>query len=157
MMEKFVDPVLEATRNVFVTMAQFEPRVGPMELKTDTLARGDVTGLIGVEGGGVHGSLAITFPKDVILDLMHRILSMDSTTIDEQALDLTGEISNMVLGGAKSLLEHQGYDLGLTLPKVLSGKDHNVNHLCQGTTLILPLFTPTSTFYVEVCFVEPQD
>ncbi len=157
MTNKLVDPVLEATRNVFVTMARLEPRVGTAEIKTDVRARGDVTGLIGIEGIGIKGSMAITFPEAVILDLTQRMLQMEVDTIDDMVRDLAGELSNMVLGGAKCLLETQGYDLGLTLPKVLYGKDHTVDHLLHSPTLLLPLTTPSGTFYIEICFSEFHD
>ncbi len=152
MSDRIVEPVLQVTRNVFATMADFEPLAGQPQLKTDQLARGDVTGLIGLEGKGMRGSLAITFPAAVIFDITQRMLRTEVDSIDEVVRDLTGELSNMLLGGVKSLLEHQGYDLGLSLPTVLSGKDHTVSHFSSAPTLLIPLTAPGGTFYIELSF-----
>lgn len=151
---KIVEPVLQAARNVFALMADLEPEAGMPQTKTDAVARGDVTGLIGLRGDRLHGSMAITFPAAVIFDLTQRMLRLDVDSIDDVVRDLAGEISNMVLGGAKSLLEGQGYNLGLTLPTVLSGKDHTVAHFSDAPIVLIPLTTPSGTFYIELCFNE---
>ncbi|HEB59544.1 MAG TPA: chemotaxis protein CheX [Gammaproteobacteria bacterium] len=151
---KYINPVLTSMVNVLSTMAQLESTPGKPSLKQDTRALGVVTSIIGLEGPQARGSLAISFPKPVILDIVRRMLEMDTDGTDETACDLTGEISNMVMGGAKVLLEEEGYDFGLTIPTVQSGADHVIEHTVEGPTILLPFSTSAGEFYVELRFVE---
>jgi len=151
---KFINPVLSSVVNVLTTMAQLESKPGKPSIKTDEVALGVVTGVISMEGELARGSLAISFPKPVILEIVKRMLHMESTEVDEMALDLTGELANMVMGGAKGILHEEGYDFGLSLPDVLSGENHIVKHPFTGPKIILPLLTDPGEFFIEICFEE---
>jgi len=133
-------------------MASLEPTVGKPRLKDGKTALGNVTGVISMEGEHAKGSLAITFTKPVILELVKRMLREEKTEIDDMAKDLTGEISNMALGSAKSEFEQNGLDFTMTLPSVLSGKNHLIEHKYTGPTVLLPFSTDAGDFYVEICF-----
>ena len=151
---KFINPVLDSMVNVLSTMAQIESEPGKPLLKTDDVARGAVTGLIALEGKQVRGSMAISFPQTVIVDIVQRMLGEEITEVDDTARDLTGEITNMVLGGAKNLFEQAGYDFGLSHPNVLVGIKHVVEHPYHGPIILLPFHTAAGEFYVEICFEE---
>lgn len=151
---KYINPVLTSMVNVLSTMAQLEPTPGKPSIKRDARALGVVTSTIGLEGPQAQGSLAISFPRPVILAIVERMLEMETDGTDETARDLTGEISNMVMGGAKVLLEEQGYDFGLTIPSVQAGDDHVVKHTVEGPTILLPFGTSAGEFYVELRFIE---
>ncbi len=151
---RFINPVLSSVVNVLTTMAQLEVKPGKPLLKTDDVALGIVTGVITMEGEQAKGSLAISFSKSVILEIVKRMLRMEPTEVDEMALDLTGEMANMVMGGAKGILQEEGYEFGMSLPEVLSGEDHIIKHPYTGPKIILPLQTDSGEFYIEICFEE---
>ncbi|MCK5454757.1 MAG: chemotaxis protein CheX, partial [Calditrichia bacterium] len=123
---KYINPVLEAMTNVLKTMAKVEPKQGKPALKESNKSHGDVTGIMTMVSDKVKGSLAITFTKPVILDIAKRMLGEDFTEINEMVTDLTGEITNMVTGGAKAIFESQGHDFNMSLPTVISGENHSV-------------------------------
>ena len=102
---KFVLPVVDTLMNVFTTMVQIEPEAGKSRIKQDDISKGDVTGLLKMEGDTANGSISITFTKSVVIDLVKRMLHMDIDEIDEIARDMAGEMANIVVGGAKNLLE----------------------------------------------------
>lgn len=149
---KFINPVLHSMVNVLSTMAKLEPKPEKPSLKKDDIALGEVTGIMSMEGEQAKGSLAISFPKAVILEINKRMLQVEKTEIDEMVEDLTGELANMVIGGAKRILEEDGYDFALTLPKIVSGTNHIVKHSVDGPVILLPFSTEPGTFYVEICF-----
>lgn len=151
---KFINPVLNSVVNVLTTMAKLEATPGKPSVKTDEIARGVVTGLITMDGDQARGSLAISFPKVVILEIVKRMLRMELTEVDDMAKDMTGELANMVMGGAKGLLQKEGYDFGLSLPNVLAGEGHIVKHPYSGPKILLPLTTESGDFYIEICFEE---
>ena len=149
---KLINPVLETMINVLSTMANVQPDVGKPSLKQDEVARGEVTGIMSMLSPQVRGSLAITFTKPVIIDIVRRMLGEDIQEIDDTARDLTGEMANMVVGGAKNLFAAQGYDFNMSTPQILFGKDHMVHHSVSGKTLLLPFTTESGQFFIEMCF-----
>ena len=149
---KYINPVLEAMTNVLKTMAKVEPKQGKPALKKSNKSHGDVTGIMTMVSDKVKGSLAITFTKPVILDIAKRMLGEDFTEINEMVTDLTGELTNMVTGGAKAIFESQGYDFNMSLPTVISGEGHSVEHKSEGPTIILPFSLDSGEFFIEVCF-----
>lgn len=64
------------------------------------------------------------------------------TTIDGMVIDLVGELANMVLGGAKSDLENQGYFFQLSLPTIILGCDYLVAHKTNAPIIILAIYYP---------------
>jgi len=151
---RFINPVLSSVVNVLTTMAQLDVKPGKASLKQGDVALGVVTGLISMDGELARGSLAISFPKPIILDIVKRMLHMEPTEVDELALDLAGELANMVMGGAKGILHEEGFDFGLTLPNVLSGENDIIEHPYSGPKILLPLLTDSGEFYIEICFEE---
>lgn len=100
----FVNPFLLSLLNVLSTMAQLELKPGKPKRKMDELARGDVSGLIGMVGPQTRGSLSISFEKGLALEIMRRMLGEAPATINEEVTDMVGEITNMVTGDRKSVV-----------------------------------------------------
>ena len=150
---RFINPVLNSLINILVTMAQMTPpKTGKPTLKKDVLAPGVVTGIIDMVGKQATGSIAVSFSKPVALDLTKRMLRLEQDHVDAQVEDLVGEIANMVAGGAKSALEGDGYNFDMSLPRIVAGDQHQVEHKVTGPTIILPFNTDSGEFYVEICF-----
>jgi chemotaxis protein CheX len=144
--------VLDSIVNVLATMANMEPQAGKPAIKTDKKAKGVVTGIIDMVGKQATGSIAISFIEPVALEITRRMLRMEAAGINDMVEDLVGEIANMMAGGAKARLQEQGYDFDLSLPSVVSGEGHLVEHSVDGTTILLPFSTDVGEFYVEICF-----
>ena len=147
-----INPALSSIVNVLTTMASITPSIGKPSIKKDDISLGVVTGIIDLVGKDANGSLAISFSKAVALELAQNMLRIETDVIDEMIEDLIGEMANMVAGGAKAIYDEQGIDFELTLPKVLTGINHQVKHSFIGTTLLLPFTTDAGEFYVEACF-----
>ncbi|HHM06259.1 MAG TPA: chemotaxis protein CheX [Gammaproteobacteria bacterium] len=154
MKAEFINPVLESTLDVLTTMAHLEATPGEPKLKESDRAHGDVTGIIGMTGTQARGSLAVTFPAPVILEITKRMMHMEVNEVSDLVTDLVGEIANMVLGGAKRRLEDQGYDFDLALPAVVSGTNHTISHKTDGPKILLPFASEPGEFFVEICFEE---
>lgn len=151
---EFINPFLEATVNVLSTMATLEAKPGKPTLKQDNVARGDVTGIIGMTSPRFKGSLSLTFTEPVILEIVKRMLGEEIQEIDETATDLAGEITNMVSGGAKKSLVEKGYDFDMAIPAIVAGKEHTVDHRFDGPKIIIPFQCDYGQFFVEVCFEQ---
>ena len=149
---EFINPFIAALLNVLKTMAQTELSPGKPKKKADEIARGDVSGLIGMVGPQVKGSLSITFDENLALTIMERMLGERPDTIDAEVTDMVGEITNMICGGAKNELGDKGYDFGMATPIVVSGKGHTINHQVDGPKMIMPFSSDSGDAFMEICF-----
>ncbi|MDC0602131.1 chemotaxis protein CheX [Aliiglaciecola sp.] len=148
----FINPFIAALTNVLKTMAQTELKPGKPSKKSDTKARGDVSGMIGLVGEELQGSLSITFEQGLAFEIMNRMLGEKPAELDDEVSDMVGEIANMVCGGAKQALAEQGHEFGMATPIVVSGKDHSINHLVDGPKMIMPFTNEFGNAYLEICF-----
>jgi len=154
MTAEFINAFLTAVLNILSTMAKMKAQPGTPAIKTDQLAKGDVTGLIGMAGDQAKGTLAVTFTKPVILAITERMLGEKLDTIDDTVTDMVGELTNMVTGGAKKLLSEKGYRFDMAIPSVISGKDHVVLHKSKKPIILIPFSTDEGNFFVELCFEQ---
>jgi len=149
---EFINPFITALLNVFSTMAQTELTPGKPQKKNDDVAGGDISGLIGMVGDNIQGSLSISFDEGLVLEVMHKMLGEKPTSLNADVKDKVGELTNMICGGAKNELSQKGYEFGMATPMVVSGKNHTVNHQVDGKKLMMPFIHKTGKLYLEMCF-----
>ena len=154
MNKNFINPFLGAVVNVLKTMARLDARPAKPMLKHDALARGDVTGFIGLTCDKAKGSMAITFPEEVIFAIGKNMLGETMTELDSTVTDMVGEITNMVTGGAKMTLMDVGYDFDMAIPSIVLGRKHRVSHPHGSQVIMLPFDTEVGRFFVEFAFRE---
>ena len=149
----FINPFLEGTVSVLKTMAFVEPRAGKPYLKADNLAKGDISGIIGLTGSAA-GSLALSFSEGAILRIVSNMLGEDLKSINCDVKDAVGELTNMVSGVARKNLEAQGFYIQAAIPTIVSGKNHSIAHVMGGPSLIIPFEIDEGVFVVDVCLAE---
>jgi chemotaxis protein CheX len=149
---EFINPFISSLLNVLSTMANTSLNTGKPQLKKSEVAKGDVSGLIGMVGPQTKGSLSITFEANLALEIMERMLGERPSKINEEVTDMVGEITNMVAGGAKNLLGDKGYEFDMATPLVVSGKDHTITHQCDGPKVLMPFTSDFGNAYIEICF-----
>ncbi len=152
MRAEFVNPFLASLLNVLKTMASMELAPQKPRVKKDEVARGDVSGLIGMIGPTTKGSMSITFDEPLALEIMQRMLGERPNGINEEVTDMVGEITNMVTGGAKRILADRGYDFEMATPAVVSGRGHTITHKCDGAIIIMPFDSEYGKAFIEICF-----
>ncbi|AWK82905.1 TPA: chemotaxis protein CheX [Photobacterium damselae] len=152
MKAEFVNPFLASLLNVVQTMTTMELSPQKPRLKKDEIARGDVSGLIGMIGPQTKGSMSITFDEKLALEIMHRMVGERPVGINEEITDMVGEITNMVTGGAKRILADKGYDFDMATPAVVSGRGHTITHKCEGAVIIMPFESDYGRAFIEICF-----
>ena len=133
-------------------MAQMELRPQKPKVKKDQVARGDVSGLIGMVGGDVKGSMSITLEEGLSLQIMQNMLGERPDKLNEEVSDMVGEITNIVAGGAKRMLAEDGFDFDMATPMVVAGKGHSIRHQCDGAIIIMPLVSEFGNAFIEICF-----
>ncbi len=149
---EFINPFLSSMLNVMSTMAMMELTPEKPKLKKDEVAKGDVSGLIGMVSDQAKGSLSITFEGSLALATMKKMVGEAPDHVNEEITDLVGEITNMVTGGAKRMLSEKGFEFDMATPMVVSGKNHTINHKAEGPIIIIPLNSEFGKAYIEFSF-----
>ena len=151
---EYVNPFLSSLVNVLSTMANTTIVPGQPRIKKDEVARGDVSGLIGMIGPQTKGSFSVTFEESLALEIMFRMLGERPKSINEEVTDMVGEITNMVTGGAKRILGEKGYEFSMATPVVVSGKGHTITHKTTGAKILMPFDSDFGKVFIEVSFDE---
>ena len=149
---EFVNPFLSSFINVLQTMAMLEIKPGRPSLKQDAIARGDVSGLIGMAGPTISGSFSISFEKELALNVFQMMVGETVDDIGEDITDMVGEITNMVAGGAKRQLGEKGYEFNMATPIIVTGPGHTITHQVDGTKVLMPFKSDKGNAYIEICF-----
>jgi chemotaxis protein CheX len=144
--------------DVLSTMAHIEPKVGSPKRKdkNDIVHGKNITGVMSMVGKRGNASIALTFSEAAILHIAKKMLPSEITTIDGTVIDLVGELANMVLGGAKSDLEKEGYFFKLSLPTIIFGSDYLIAHKTDAPIIMLPFTMPEGEFVIEAGYEERE-
>lgn len=149
---EFINPFIVSLKNVISTMAQIDLQSEKPAKKVDEMARGDVSGIIGMIGPQVKGSMAITFDTKLAKNIMQNMLGEAAESLDDEVRDMVGEMTNMICGGAKNALSDQNYEFELATPVIVSGADHTIQHKVDGPKIILTFSSEQGNAYLEICF-----
>ena len=134
---KYINPFLSGTINVLKTMAFVEVNPGKPFLKKDHVACGDVTGIIGLTGAAT-GSLSVTFNFVMIQKIMMNMLGEEVNEVTNDVRDAVGELTNMISGDARRLLQQEGLSLTAAIPTIVAGKNHTIKHVISGPIIVMP-------------------
>ena len=149
---EFINPFLNALINVVDIMGHTGLMPEKPRIKTNDVSMGAVSGLIGLVGPQTKGSLSITFETSLALRIMQRMLGDKLKEIHKDVIDMVGEITNMVSGGAKDELSKMGYEFDMATPIVVSGINHSIDHKHEGHVIIIPFNSDSGKVYIEICF-----
>ena len=150
---KLIEPFVDATMNVLETMAFIKVSPGEPYLKHDNVAKGEVTGLIGLTGE-VGGTLSVSFTEASILFVVSNMFGEEMKELNEEIKDAVGEITNIISGQARQKLEKSGRSLKAAIPSVITGKNHTITHITPYPVYAVDFSTDNGKFTIEVCFEE---
>ena len=150
---EIINPFIDATMNVLETMASIKVRPGKPYLKKDKVAKGEVSGVIGLTGE-VSGTLSVSFTETSILSLVSNMFGEEMKEMDEEIKDAVGEITNIISGQARQKLEESGRSMRAAIPTVITGKNHTITHITTFPVFAVDFSTDNGGFTIEVCFEE---
>ncbi len=147
---RFINPFLDGVVEVLTKMARLNPVAGKPFAKSNDAAYGDVSGIIGMTGDAI-GSLALTFSEECIIGIVSNMLGESYTEINKDVMDTVGELTNMISGASRKLMEKDNLKVFAAIPSVIFGKDHSVRHVIHGTSIVIPFHTESGDFVIDVC------
>ncbi len=147
---KFINPFIYGTMEVMEKMAFIKPVAGKPYAKTDDTARGEVSGIIGMTGDA-DGSLAMSFTEPCIIGIVEKMLGEKFTDMNRSVLDAVGELTNMISGAARKMMEKDDLKVVAAIPTIVFGRAHTVRHVIKGPSIVIPFTTDVGEFVIDVC------
>lgn len=150
-----VNAVINATVDVFKTMANTEATFKEVRAEEDYRASGDISAVIGIHGEYGEGMLALSFPLNFANLLVSRLLGVQPMLLSsEDRCDGVGELVNMISGNTKATLSlNSGHIYKLSLPTVILGHDHHIANRPKGAPYLVIIFeTEGESFSMQVAF-----
>ncbi len=150
MKAEFINPFLNATKNVLETMCQTQVKAKKPSLKDNALTYGEVTGIIGMVSNDIAGCMILSFSEKCILHVVaNMLMEAPKTKVDDEIVDAVGELTNMICGGAKAQLAKLDYKFDLATPTMVVGKNVEISYYSDVPTLVIPFSTEHGDFVIE--------
>lgn len=144
---------LSASRDVIEMQVQTAVKPGtPFVREPRDSMGGDISGVIGLTGEQMNGTVVITFPETTFLSLMSKMLGEEFKELNPDLHDGAAEITNMIFGKAKVELNEKGYGFKMAIPSVVTGKNHSIQNKSTGPRVAIPFESGVGPFTVEVSF-----
>lgn len=151
MRAEYINPFLSSLSNAFSTMLGCQVKRGSLRLKDGSSTVHEISGIIGLSGKAV-GMVVLSLSEPLALKAASTMLMTESTEIDADVIDAVGELANVVAGAAKAELEE--YQLSVSLPSVITGRDHDVRFPSNVTPICIPCETDWGPLVLEVGLVD---
>ena len=146
----FVNPFLEATVEVSEMMSGIFATAGkPYIKKPLELARGEVSGIIGLMGEK-GGNMSISFSKRCILKIVSNMFGTKPNYINIEVRDAVGEITNIIAGTGRRKLSKRGYNIQASIPTIIVGEKHFIDHNTEEPCIIIPFQTKYGPLSMEI-------
>lgn len=144
-----INPFLDATLNLLENMSGRRPVPGTKTLMKNFYShRWDISGIIGLTGI-TEGVIAIRMTRNMVEKLLIKsnIPFSDADDFSELATSMVGEMANVIAGNALTHLN--GYNIDITVPVVVQGRDHTISWPRSNPIIIIPFSSAFGPF--EVC------
>ena len=136
--DNIVQSLISSANNIFESMIFMKIKADhPFERKgLESLS--DITGIISLTGD-VMGSVILSMDSDIAKKAISNMLG-EQIENGQEIIDGVGEISNMIVGMAKTELANLACDFEISVPVMITGKGAKIKHLSdsQNTLTTIP-------------------
>jgi len=154
--EKLIHAIRESTQDVFSTMLGLE--IEGQEAYIDTTApcpAAGVVSLIGLAGRWV-GTGSINCSADFAREISSHLLMTEFPAVDDEVLDAVAEITNMIIGNVKTVIEEDLGPLGLSIPTVIYGRNFTTRSMGSNEWTVVPFQCGAERMEVQVCLTPAR-
>ena len=140
-MEQYIQPFIKVTKSVFRELCQTDIEPGRVFFMSRDLGESnwDISGIIGLSGE-VSGAVAISMRDITAFKVTTILTGAEHSSFDEDAIDVVGEIINIIAGNVKKDFE-DSLRTQISLPSIVRGRGHTVMWPSEKTRIICIPFT----------------
>ena len=149
---EFVNPFVQAARQVVESEIGGATARGSIRVEKSAYTTDEVTAVVGV-AGRVAGLVLYSMSEATARAIVSRLMGQEFPEFDSLAQSGIGELGNVITGRAGALLAQAGYPSNITPPALLVGKGTMVTTL-DLNRLVFPLQTEVGPLEVQVVLRE---
>lgn len=147
----FIESFLKSTINVLKIQTEIDASYGKFDIaKTKDHGICDISGVIGIICNNFNGSVIISFPEKTYLNVISKMLGEDFHEIQSENMDGAAELTNMIFGQAKLVLNEKGFGIKMALPSVILGRPDSFISLNTGPAILVPFSSSAGDFYIRI-------
>lgn len=148
---ELLNPFVRATSDVFRKMLSCDLAYDPLVSKPHSGGEYEVSGCIGLSGA-CQGVVVVSLSRDTAISVAEIMLGERPDDINADVTDAMGELTNMIAGAAKTLMESD--ELSVGLPTVVLGKNHSFTFPSRSVPACLHFDSNIGSILIEVGIVE---
>ena len=155
--ETIVNDICAAAQEVFSTMLGVEVAPGPAFTQNAPGGAGDgVMSLIGLAGPWT-GAGSIMCSAACACKMASFLLMTEYTAVNHEVLDAMAELTNMIVGSFKTLIEPRTGALGLSIPSVVYGHNFMFRNGSSEEWTVIPLRFGEHELELRLCLARSQE
>jgi len=145
-----INPCVDSVITTMSMMCRMNIKVSSLNVKVPGEdSYGDISGMIGFVGA-LHGIIAVTFPKCIALQAVGSMIGEVYPEIDDDILDGTGELINIIAGNAKTIFKERGWDVAISLPSIMVGEGHSISIPQSIMSVVVEFKAGSQPFWLEI-------
>lgn len=144
---EYVNPLIDATKQVFQTMLGCTPTRTGLSLRGMAETNYEISAIVGLSGRA-SGAVVLTLPTETALSVLDRLVGMERLEVTDEVCDAVGELASMIAGFAKSRLER--LSLSASVPSIVTGTDHQVRFPSNVHPICVYFESEIGDFAIEV-------
>ena len=149
--KNLADRVSTAVNETFRSMFKVAAAEASRGQFNDTKLQADVSGIITLSQPESCGLLVLSFPRKTICDVLGKFYGKQLNTVDATVNMSVAELTNVIYGVAKKVMNEEGHTLGMALPSIIVGNQHFVFTNFSGEITVMHFSTEAGSFQVYTC------
>lgn len=156
--QDIVAAIKTATLDVFTTMLNLEVEAGQM-LTEKAVAAAPASGVVSLVGlaGSWSGTGSIACTGAFACKMASSFLLAEYDAMNDDVLDAVGEISNMIVGNVKTILEEKVGQMGLSTPTVIFGRNFQTRSSRNHEWIVVPFRVDGENMFVQLSLAPNRD
>lgn len=150
---EYIEPFVASTVINFEKMTRMKAVKNPMSISKIAGRDANVVCVIGISGELI-GSTVITLSQKLALFSASMILHEKFIHLNADVLDAIGELTNIIIGNARSALVNDGIKIDISTPTLIHGEDLEVSAPKNRPFLVTPFKTNMGGFKVYVSLAK---
>jgi chemotaxis protein CheX len=153
-----IHAILESTSAVFVTMLEADLEAGPPSTETGDADAG-VVSLVGLTGpwtGTGSFCCSPTVAGRISSKMFMTDPPIEGAAITDEVMDAVAEITNMIVGNIKHLLEERVGPMAINIPTVVYGRNFAYRSITGATGLSIPFTWESDIIQVQLCIAPDK-
>lgn len=155
--DELAGAIRAATDEVFATMLNLTLQPGDTFVeKEEAVPTSGVVSLIGLAGSWV-GSGSLACSAGFAAKIASALLMTPYDAINEDVLDAVAEVTNMIIGNVKTVLEDRLGAMGLSTPTVIYGRNFQTRSTGTQEWTVVPFTLGEDHMCVQLCIAPNVD